>query len=102
MTHDVEHRRSKLHPTAVRTALHRAGMFLTGWELLKNEIQEGVYDFFVLGVDQTGEKKLDPRYARDVLARHQHRFEASLLWLVEHQALSDVQAAQVRALRQHR
>jgi hypothetical protein len=76
-------------------------MFLTGWELLKNEIQDGVRQFFVTGFDQQGPDP-DPRYARDVLSRHQHPFEASLLWLVDQQALSLTQAARVRELRVHR
>jgi hypothetical protein len=36
------------------------------------------------------------------LARHKSRFEASLLWLVESNALSEEQAARIRKLRDHR
>ena len=99
MNRDALHH--KLAPPTVRAALLRAGMFLTGWELLKGEIQHGVRQFFVVGSDQS-DPRIDPRYERDVLARHQHPFEASLLWLVDHGALSEAQAARVRELRTHR
>jgi hypothetical protein len=91
----------KLEPRSIQATLMRAGLLLTGWELLENEIVVKVRDFFWTDFDKSGHK-YDERYEREVLTRSKHRFEASLLWLVEMSALTSVQADSIRAMREHR
>jgi hypothetical protein len=50
----LENIRQKLQPSMIRSNLVRAGLFLTGWELLKAEIQDKVHGIFSAGVDETG------------------------------------------------
>jgi len=91
----------KLAPETIRSNLVRAGLFLAGWEILKSEVQEKVRDFFLEGFDGS-DFVYSARYKARVLDRHQSRFEASLLWLVETEALTKAQAARVRVLRDRR
>lgn len=91
----------KLEPGAIRAALMRAGLLLAGWELLENEVVTKVKEFFWSGFDESGDK-YDQAYERDVLSRSKHRFESSLLWLVETNALSLAQADSIRGMREHR
>lgn len=97
MTIDPEALANKLAASTIRVALQRAGMFLTGWELLASDIVDGVRQFF-----ETRPGVVDPHYQRDVLARHKSPLEASALWLVEQGALTFEQAERVCALRVHR
>jgi hypothetical protein len=94
--------RKKLEPSTIRAALLRAGMLLTGWELLQNDIEAKVRDFFLTGFDERGLIYDEEAYNRNVRARHKHVFEASLLWLVDLKALSPAQATRVREMREHR
>jgi hypothetical protein len=93
--HDALNR--KLAAPAIRVALQRAGIFLTGWELLKNDIEDRVRGFYEI---RTG--TVDERYESEVLSRSKHRLEASVLWLVEMGALTEARAARVQEIREHR
>jgi len=87
----------KLEAPNVRVALQRAGMFLTGWEILASEIVDGVRQFFEIKPGVVG-----PEYDRDVVTRHKSPLEASVRWLVEQGALTVEQAERVDAMRRHR
>lgn len=87
----------KLAAPAIRASLQRAGIFLTGWELLKDDIEDRVRSFFELKPGT-----VDPRYETDVLSRDKHRLQASVLWLVEQGALTPSQGECVQAIREHR
>lgn len=91
----------KLQPASVQASLIRAGLFLAGWELLRAEVQGKVKGFFSIGFDEAGET-YSTDYETRVLARHKSAFEASLLWLVEANALTVAQAECVRRIRTHR
>lgn len=97
----VDEMLKKLEPEHVRANLVRAGLYLAGWEMLKSEIQNKVKEFYLTGFDENGlTYSID--FDRRVLARHKSRFEASLLWLVEANGLTEAEADQARALREYR
>jgi hypothetical protein len=98
---DTEPFKMKLQPDAIHAGLVRAGLFLAGWELLKAEIVDGVQAFFVDGFDEK-RPTVSHEYTTQVLQRHRSRFEASILWLVEADALDSTQADQVRSIHAHR
>lgn len=87
----------KLAGPSIRVALQRAGIFLTGWELVKDDIEDRVRGFYEI---RTG--TVDARYETEVLSRSKHRLEASVLWLVEMGALTAAQGARVQEVREHR
>jgi hypothetical protein len=91
----------KFHPDAIRANLVRAGLFLTGWEMLKSEIEKKVQGFFWEGFDSRGQR-YSKSYQTDVLSRHESRFQASLLWLVEQDAVTEAKATRIREMREHR
>ena len=97
----LEEQLRKLQPDVIRSNLVKAGLFLAAWELLKAEIQTKVREFFWQGFDQTG-PKYSPSYQTEVVARHKSLFEASLVWLVAGNDLSEDQTPRVRLLRDHR
>ncbi len=87
----------KLASSSIRIALQRAGMFLTGWELLKTDIEDGVRQFFELQPGVIG-----PEYERHVLSRHKYKLHASALWLVDQGAITATQCDRIEELRRHR
>jgi hypothetical protein len=95
--YSAESLRLKLSQETIRANLIRSGLFLAGWEMLKMQVLDQVRSFFVSIVDG---KTTD--YETHVLVRHKSRFEASLLWLVEMEALTVQQAERVRDLRDYR
>lgn len=97
----MEEQWAKLQPERLRVNLVRAGLFLAGWEMLKGEVQMQVRGFFLVGFDENGFTYSND-YTTRVLSRHKSAFEASLLWLVEAEALTEAQAGQVRRLRDYR
>jgi len=116
----------KLHPDTIRANLIRAGMFLAGWELLRSQIERQIRLFYGAEdlvkpskeeCEQRGKRWKDAYeserqratklYDDEVLALDKgdpegKQFRASLLWLVENNALTEEQAAQVRRLRKNR
>jgi hypothetical protein len=84
-----EEMRRKLLPETIRANLVRSSLFLAGWELLKIQVVDNVRDFFLGAGDD---------YKTDVLARHKKKFEASLLWLVEVEAITEDQATAILRL----
>ena len=97
MAVDRDALREKLAAPNIRIALQRAGMFLTGWELLQSDILEGVRGFFELSPGV-----VSPEYQLEVLDRDKYPFEASLQWLVAQGAVTTAEAARVRSFRAHR
>ncbi len=90
---------AKLAPAMMTQALMTAGAILTGFELVKWSVLEGVRGFFVAG-DEQGE---DPDFAREVLALVPgNRFRASVEWLVRMDALRRVDAELLETIRRHR
>ena len=95
----------KLAPDVVRSNLVRAGPFLAGWEILTSEIVKKVREFYMVDLDAgplSGQ-----RYATKVLALDSGPekgkvFRASLQWLVDGGALTELQATRIRQMRQHR
>lgn len=90
-----------LSPENVKLALVRAGTFLTGYELVKTSIVDGVKDFFLTGFNEEG-PTYSPNYATEVLPLGKGTFRASVAWLVARGALSAEQAGQLDAISDHR
>jgi len=94
--------RRKLHPGRIRANLIRAGLFLAGWEMLADEVQDKVRDFFSAGVNEDRVLIYSKDYEAKVLALHKSRFEASLLWLIDAGALTEHEVECIRRLRAYR
>ena len=98
----AERLKLKLAPETVGVALIRAGAFLTGYELVKASILEGVRDFFLTGFDVHEGKTYSQSYQLKVLPLGKNPFDASLAWLVQNDALTAAQAAALDSSREHR
>lgn len=103
--HSLDVQLRKLDPDVIRSNLVRAGLFLAGWELLKSEIQKKVREFYMVDLDDGPISA--QRYASQVLALDSGPetgkvFRASLLWLIDGGAISEIQAARIRQMREHR
>ena len=85
----------------ITRALIRAGTFLTGYELVKTSIIEGVKDYYLTGFTEEG-LTYSLNYETEVLSLGKGVFRASVAWLVNHDALSDEQADQLEAISTHR
>ncbi|MBV34297.1 MAG: hypothetical protein CMP47_02390 [Rickettsiales bacterium] len=71
------------------------------FHLLKSSIVEGVKDFYTDGFD--GSKALiSDNYEKDVLSKSRHKFEASLLFLVETESITEKDAQEIQKLREFR
>lgn len=97
-----ERLRAKLAPEAVGQALIQAGALLTGYELVKASILEGVRGFFTFGFTAAG-PTVDPCYERKVLSLFPgNTFRASVAWLVEMNALQSEHVQSLERIRAHR
>ena len=92
---------NQLSPQKVKLALIRAGTFLTGYELVKTSIVDGVKDFFLTGFNEDG-LTYSSSYPIEVLSLGQGAFTASVAWLVKMGAISEEQADQLDLIRDHR
>lgn len=94
---------AKLQPDRIRATLAFAGLYQVTHELLKAAVLDEVRNFFWRGV-QDGKIVYDElAYDRDVLARApRSRFRASLLWLVEFDAITSAEANQLERIYAHR
>jgi len=92
---------AKLHPDAVRLAMVRAGAVLTGYELVRAQIVDGVRGFYLTGFDEHG-LTYSRGYDVEVLTLAKNPVRASLLWLQEHDALTAEQVEAFEGVRRHR
>lgn len=102
----VEYRRrleAKFEPAQIRATLGFAGLYQIAHEMLKRSVLVEVREFYSRGFDETGTLYDDERYQRQVLALEpKNRFRASLLWLVEAEAITLAQADRLDEIYAHR
>ena len=91
----------KIQAPQVVTALLRAGAFLTGYELVKASIVDGVKDFFLVGFDEDG-MTYSSDYKNKVLPLGKNAWDASVRWLVSVEALTEEQASSLDDIYAHR
>lgn len=97
-----ERLRIKIAPESVGQALIQAGALLTGYELIKSKILDGVRSHFTFGFTPAG-WTIDPEYESKVLALVPgNRFQASVAWLVEMEAFEPHHAEVLERIRTHR
>jgi hypothetical protein len=95
---------AKATPENVRTNLIRAGLVLTAWELVENQVTGQTRHYFTFGFTWNGSWMDSSTYHANVLprAKKDHTFDASLSWLVEAGAVDEDQEKTLRAFRDYR
>src|SRR5690625_5196209 len=80
----------KLQPDTIRSTLAFAGLFQVAHEMVKGAVLDQVRDFYCLGLNADGSMtdRKNEAYQRHVLSLASDRFRASLLWLVQHNAIT--------------
>src|SRR5690349_13501666 len=81
----------KLGPASIWRNLTRASLLLTAWELLLYDVVEKTKSFYMTGL-RNGEFVYADGYEKDVLSLHKKPVQASLMWLVKSNALTQEQA----------
>jgi hypothetical protein len=95
---------AKLHPDIIRGTLAFAGLYQVTHEMLKHAVLDKVREFYCLGLDADYSMTADEQeqYRLQVLSLAPNRFRASLLWLVQSNAITQVQADQLDSIYAHR
>ncbi len=94
--------KEKLAPENTGRTLIQAGSILTGYELVKASILDGVAGFFSFNWDDKGKPIPDENYKTDVLARGHNKWSGSCSWLVHMGALTETQVETLNDVREHR
>lgn len=94
----LERLSARLQPNAIQRCLMRAGLFLTGYELLKAEVQDKVKEFFIFPAfenvsEDTGE------YDSKVKVLDKSEFRACCKWLHQAGAINETQLQAVFDIR---
>lgn len=90
-----------LNPSALRSNLITASLFLTAYELLQDSVVARIRDFFSVDFDENG-GIASKDYKEKVLSLDRSPLKASLLWLREVDALSEADVAVIDSIRIHR
>ena len=94
---------AKLRPERIRATLSFAGLYQITYELIKTAVLDDVHEFYWRGIADGATVYDEQAYAESVLAKApQNRFRASLLWLVEGDAITLAQADRLEAVYSHR
>ncbi|MET4429058.1 hypothetical protein [Mycolicibacterium sp. 624] len=97
---------AKLRPDIIRGTLAFAGLYQVTHEMLKHAVLDKVREFFCLDLNLDGSCSMtaeeQERYRRHVLLLAPNRFRASLLWLVQNNAITQIQADRLDSIRDHR
>jgi hypothetical protein len=106
-TVDVEQMRplleAKLQPWRLRATLTFAGLFQLTHDMIRQVVLQNVKDFYLRGFDESGLVYDKDRYMADVLDRDQKSpLRASLLWLVDMNAITMQQAERLHEITKHR
>jgi len=95
--------KAKLEPEQVRATLGFAGLYQMTHELIKTAVLDEVHEFYWRGFDDGANLYDEREYAEKVLAKSpKNRFRASLLWLVEGEAITLSQADRLDEIYAHR
>lgn len=94
---------AKLRPEHIRSTLGFAGLYQITHEFIKTGILNDVRELYWYGIRDGKVVYDESGYARDVLAKApKSKFRASLLWLVQIDAISLAQADRLHAIYAHR
>ena len=93
---------AKLKPERIRSTLAFAGLYQLTHELIKTAVLDNVKNFYLAGFDESGMLYDEASYSRDVLSRDKRPFRASLLWLVDSDAITLAQANRLDEIYAHR
>ena len=98
--------RAKLKPDIIRGTLAFAGLYQITHEMIKHAVLDKVREFFCLDLNLDGTWSMAPdeqeQYRLRVLSLAPNKFRASLLWLVNNDAITQVQADRLELIRDHR
>jgi len=94
---------AKLEPNAIRATFGFAGLYQMTHEMIKVAVLDEVHEFYWRGIERGTTVYDESRYADDVLAKApKDKFRASLLWLVEGEAITLDQADRLDVIYAHR
>jgi hypothetical protein len=80
---------SKLRPERIRATLAFAGLYQMTHSLIQRSVLDDVRELFCTGFDENGMRYDEAGYQAQVLNRaSKNRFRASLLWLVDMEAIT--------------
>ncbi|MCE0768115.1 hypothetical protein LWC35_35255 [Pseudonocardia kujensis] len=108
MTSDQEHQEKlqrlevKLKPEQIRATLSFAGLYQMTHEMIKQAVVPAVRGFYLTGFDESGYTYDEESYKESVLSLDRSVFRASLLWLVNGDAISPAQADRLQEIYAHR
>jgi hypothetical protein len=90
-----------LDPQKLKRSLIEASIFITAYELLKEEIVDRPKSFFIYGGEDQPENRLE--YEKEVKALHKKdTFIASCLWLQNQGAITSREVELILQIREHR
>ena len=90
-----------LHPESLRGNLIAISLFISAFEMFKDQIIEKPKTFFSDGFDQNG-LIINDRYKSEVLSKSKSPLYASLLWFKEMEAIDDEDIEIFDGIRKHR
>jgi len=93
---------AKLKPERIRSTLAFAGLYQLTHELIKQAVVPQVRGFYLTGFDEKGMHYDEEAYKKNVLSKDRRVFRASLLWLVEAEAIMLEQADRLDEIYNHR
>lgn len=94
---------AKLAPERIRATLGFAGLYQITHELIKTSVLDEVRAFYWRGIENGADVYDEAAYSKQVLAKApRSRFRASLLWLVDCEAITLSQAERLEEIHSHR
>lgn len=94
---------AKLRPERMRDTLGFAGLYQMTHELIKTAVLDEVHEFYWRGIEDGVMVYDEQVYAEKVLARApKNKFRASLLWLIDGDAITLAQADRLEDIYAHR
>ena len=94
---------AKLRPERMRATLAFAGLYQMTHQLIKIAVIDEVREFYWRGIEDGAIVYDEQAYTEKVLSRvPENRFRASLLWLVDRDAITLAQADRLDAIYAHR
>lgn len=93
---------AKLRPERIRATLGFSGLYQMVHELIKTAVLDEVRQFYWRGIDDGVIVYDEQAYAQRVVRASKNKFRASLLWLVEGDAITLAQADRLDDIYAHR
>ena len=102
MENNKEQWENFLNPEIFRDRLINISMYITLYEMLKDSIINRIKNFYIMPLMEFDDIAGKEKYKSEVLSKHKNHLYASIIWLIESEAIDEKDKNNIEILKDYR